>query len=85
MPIPLVTALIDTYNHERYIGQALDSQRFLFTPTGRLCFLPFHGLGQPCQLPASSWKLNLFNYLCPPLTLVFGYKGLVNCLNCAIG
>src|SRR5215831_9878601 len=36
-----------------------------------------------CQ--PQSWKLNLFNYLCPPLALVFDYKVLVNSLNCAMG
>jgi hypothetical protein len=59
MPTPLVTALVDTYKRERYIEQALDSQRFPFWLPGRLCFLPFHGLGQLGQSPAS--ELNIVN------------------------
>jgi len=66
MPISLVTALIDTYNHERYTGQALDSQRVLFRPAGRLCFLPFNGLAQPCQLPASELETQLLQLSMPP-------------------
>jgi hypothetical protein len=74
MQIPLVTALIDTYKYERYIEQALDSQRSLLGPPGRLRFLPVDGLGQPSQPPAQSCKPSLFNCLCSPLALVFGYR-----------